>query len=198
MHQLKPAPTTGDDLLILAIQSGGPDADRAIMTLYNKYYNDVRAVLQSVMTRYGHEHTDPSDILHDSFLIMLYKIQHRQCEITAAGPFWSGIARYHWMNQLKRLKNVSYVTEPEQFYGHHTITPENLIIFNERYKLLDQCLCKCGIRCREILLLWLQDYTMKEIADHMKLSGPAMARKIKHECFKKLKNLITDRNILRS
>ena len=195
MNQLKTSSSLADDQLIFAIQSGGPQAEKAIMVLYSKYCNDVRSAIQQVMSAHGHSHADPGDLLHDAFLIMLHKMQQQQVVVTSIFAFWFGIARFLWMNQLKKMKYVDYVADPPSIYGTYDVTPESMVIFDERYKLLDKCLCKCGVRCKEILLLWLSDYSMVEIAARLKLSGPAMARKIKHECFKKLKKLVIDSNI---
>jgi RNA polymerase sigma factor (sigma-70 family) len=198
MTQLKTSSSLADEQLIFAIQSGGHESDTAIMQLYGKYCNQVRSTLYGIMKGCGHSHADPSDILHDSFIVMLHKIQHDHVPVTSIFAFWLGIAKYHWLNYLKKAKYVDYVADPLPAYGYEESTPESLVIFDERFKLLDQCLCKCGSRCREILIMWLSDYSMEEIAQRLHLSGTAMARKIKHECFKKLRKLVIDSNIFNS
>ena len=198
MNQLKTSSSIADEDLICAIQSGGPQSDKAIMSLYSKYCNEVRSAIHQLMSTYGHPHTDPGDILHDSFLIMLHKVQQERVTVSSVLAFWIGIAKFQWLNHLKKIKFIDYVADPPSVYGHCEITPESLVIFDERYKLLDKCLCKCGSRCKEILMMWLSDYSMSEIAERLNLSGPAMARKIKHECFKKLKKLVIDSNIFNS
>ena len=60
-----------------------------------------------------------------------------------------------------------------------------------RWKLL---FSRLGSRCREILMLWINQYSMAEIAGRMNLSNACMARKIKYECFKKLKELVKSGN----
>src|SRR5688572_32733760 len=147
MNQLKTSSSIADEQLIYAIQSGGPQADKAIMVLYSEYCNDVRSAIRQVMCTHGHPHADPGDLLHDSFLIMLHKIQHQHVPVTSVFAFWLGIARFQWMNQLKKMKYTDYVADPPGVYGSYDTTPESMVIFDERYKLIDQCLCKCGGRC---------------------------------------------------
>src|SRR5688500_20168420 len=112
MNQLKTGSSHADEQLILAIQSGGPPADKAIMSLYSQYCNDVRSSIYRIMCNYGHPHSDPGDILHDSFLIMLNKIQLQQVPVTSIYAFWTGIAKYQWMNHLKKMKLIDYVEDP--------------------------------------------------------------------------------------
>jgi RNA polymerase sigma factor (sigma-70 family) len=195
MDRLKTSPSLTDGELIHAIRSGGLSGDKAIMTVYTLYRKDVRSYIRMISSKYHYFQLDADDILHDSFITMLYKIQNESPVIISIKSYWSGIAKNAWLNQAKRNKKCSLVEEPAECYGLYDHTPESIILNNERYRRIENYLCKCGGRCREILLLWLSDYTMQEIADKLNLSGPAMARKLKHECFKKFKNLVANTNI---
>jgi|SRR5687768_1104067 len=196
MDQLKTSPSSVDGDLIHSIRSGGLLGDKAIMTVYSLYQRDIRLYVRMLNSRYRYYQTEPDDIVHDSFIIMLYKIQNDQSSISSLKAYWTGIAKNSWLNQQKRNKKISLVEEPEEKYGIYNHTPETIILYNERYENIERYLSKCGGRCRELLLLWLSDYTMQEIADRLQLSSAAMARKIKHECFKKIKKLVAKGNIL--
>ena len=190
MDQLKTSPSVTDHDLILAIKSGGPTGDKAIMSLYALYQKDVKTCMRTLMFRYNKTKEKPDDLVHDSFVIMIHKIQQHDAEVNSVRAFWIGIAKYLWLNLIKRKNKIDLVEDDEETYGLHEDSPENLFLLNEKYEQLHKCLALSSKRCHEILLLWLADYTMQEIADRMKLSGPAMARKIKYKCFKKIKNLV--------
>lgn len=195
MDPLKTSPSRVDDDLIRAIQSGGAIADKAMMSMYGAYHKDIRALIYMLITRYGNRLDDPGDMVHDSFIVMLHKIRYESPEITSIKAYWMGIARHLWLNQIKKSNKVSLVEEPIADYERLDDSPEKLLIEEERYHRIERCLCKCGPRCHEILTLWLSDYSMDEIAEKLNLSSAAMARKLKHECFKKLKDLIVNSNI---
>lgn len=197
MDRLKTSPSSVDDDLIRAVKSGGLTADTAIMSLYARYRKEVSLIISTFMMRYGHRVDEPDDILHDSFIILLHKIQHEDPVITSLKSFWIGIAKYLLLNQIKKDKKIAWVAESESFYGLHCPSPEATYLYDEQFEELHQCLGKCGNKCQEILLLWLSDYSMSEIAERLHLSGPAMARKIKYECFKKLKKIVLNSHILR-
>ncbi len=198
MDQLKTSPSFVDDQYILAIKSGGTACDKAIMTLYGQYHKDVGACLSTLITRYKKCQCEADDLVHDSFIVMLHKIQKESPEIISVRAYWLGIARHLWLNQIKRSHTIDIVEESEGLYLSSGRTPESILLSNEKYDQLDQAISRCGSRCRTILLLWLSDYSMQEIAQQMNISGPAMARKIKHECFKKLKDFIIHGNIFGS
>src|SRR5687768_13532758 len=196
MDQLKTSPSFVDEEQILAIKSGGAKGDKATMSLYGLYHKDIKACIGALVSRYGPFNLQPVDIVHDSFIVMLHKIRTENPEIISIRAYWLGIARHIWLNEIRKYKNLNIVSETDAYYGHYDRTPESILLFDERSIEIERCMCRCGKRCREVLLLWLAEYSMKEIADRMNLSGPAMARKIKHECFKKLKDLLIKHNIL--
>ncbi len=195
MDQLKTSPSVTDNDFIHAIKSGGPSGDKAIMSLYALYQKDIKTCMRTLMFRYNKSKEKPDDLVHDSFVIMVRKIQHEAPEIISVRAYWIGIAKHLWLNIIKRKNKIDLVEEEEETYGVDEDSPENLFLLNEKYEQLHKCMASCSKRCHEILLLWLADYTMQEIADRMNLSGPAMARKIKYKCFKKVKNLVIRSNI---
>lgn len=195
MDQLKTSPSIADVEFIHAIKSGGLSADKAIMSLYALYHKDIRSCMTSLMSRYKRSKEKLDDIVHDSFMILLYKIEHESPVIVSVRAYWLGIARHIWLNLIKRVNRIDLVEDDEELYGYHEESPENIFLGNEKYEQLHKCMASCSKRCHEILLLWLADYTMQEIADRMNLSSPAMARKIKHKCFKKIKNLVINCHI---
>ncbi|HUR30201.1 MAG TPA: sigma-70 family RNA polymerase sigma factor [Saprospiraceae bacterium] len=198
MDQLKTSPSRVDDEFIHAIRAGGAIADKAIMSVYMRYNRTIHVFVHLLMSRTTKHNREPDDVVHDSFIIMLDKIQHTSSVVVSIPAFWSGIAKNLILNQIKRNKKFEYVGEPQESYGLEENNPESIVLHNERFEQLDKCFSNCGSRCHEILLLWFSDYTMQEIAEKLKLSGPAMARKIKHKCFQKLKDLIIKGNILES
>lgn len=194
MDQLKTSPSLADEESVCAIRTGGPQGDKAIMVLYGRYHKDIHASLKRLVSKTGRT-CDYADIIHDSFVIMLHKIRDNGTYLTSVRAYWMGIARHLWLNQIKKDSKLTLVEDDDSVYGFHVDTPEQILLDEERFRRIEQCLSNCGARCHEVLIMWLSDYSMQDIADKLKLSGPAMARKIKCACFKKLKNLIVRNNI---
>lgn len=195
---MKTIPSSRDEELVCLIRSGGPDGDKAIMKVYGLYSRQIRAFIQSYNLKMHEHQTDANDLVHDSFLIMLQKIRKEDNIITSIFSFWIGIARNLWHNEFRKHKRVLLVEEPLASYEGSTDAADKNILDAERAKMLDTCITKCGGRCKEILLMWVAGYNMQEIADQTGLSSPAMARKLKHECFKKLKKQLAGSNIMTS
>ena len=194
MNQLKINPCPKDENYVLAIRSGGPAADKAIISLYTEYHKTVLIAIADVIESYPGCKTEPEDMMHDSFLIMLHKIQVDCLNAVSLKAFWIGIAKKLISNHDKKNGRIILVEDRENMYGACDIDPETIYITTERHRQIEEYLSLFGERCKEILLLWMAQYSMDEIAEQLNLSGARMARKIKHSCFKKLKAIVTKRN----
>ncbi len=178
---------------ILGIQSGGPDADRAISCLYLKYRERAYAYMAALISKHAEYKGAAEDLVQDGFIIMIDKIRMDSFQIKSLGGYWIGISKMLFLNQLKKDRRIVYVNEVETFYGFEHLTPESILFEKEAQYKLENAFAQLGPRCKEVLMLWLNQYSMMEIAQKMNLSSDAMARKIKFECFKKLKMLIKSR-----
>lgn len=194
MDRLKTSPLSNDHDLIIAIREGGNEGDQAIMMLYARHRADIQSFLEKLCSKYKGGKCDPEDIMHDSFIVMLHKIRSDGPPIPSVINFWMGIARKLWVNQVRKNGKIFLVKDNAMLYGTQEETPESIYLKTELYQQIDGCLHRCGGRCREVLLMWLNKYSMEDIATRMHLSSPAIARKIKHECFKKIKEMLEKGN----
>jgi RNA polymerase sigma factor (sigma-70 family) len=182
-----------DDDYISEIQKGGVGADRAISCLYLKYRKNTYAYVTKLISKNVLYKGGSEDLVQDSFIILVDKIREENFDVKSLGGYWIGIAKMLFLNQLKKDRRVIYVNEVEEQYGLEELTPESILFEKEKQYTLENAFAQLGPRCQEILMLWLNHYSMDEIAQKMNLSSSAMARKVKFECFKKLKAYVTSK-----
>ena len=197
MDRLKTSPSSVDDELITAVRSGGPAGDHAVMRLYKLYHKDIASCMRHFILGHGKWYGDAEDITHDSFIVMIDKIRSGTPYLITARAFWLGIAKYIWLNQQKKNKLSYVVNDNDAFYGLSEITPESAILYKERFRQIEIYLSHLNPKYRALMLMWLSDYSMQEIADHLHLSGPNVARKIKFICCRKLRTMLNEKNILK-
>jgi hypothetical protein len=58
-----------------AYPAGGPAGELAIISLYTKYCSAVTLHIKGWKAVHGNCKSEPQDILHDAFIIMIHKIQ---------------------------------------------------------------------------------------------------------------------------
>ncbi len=183
-----------DEDFLREIRSGGPRAETAIGSLYQQYRKRVYASMRRLIFKHPAFKGSSEDLVHDSFILMIHKIQNEVCDIHSILGFWIGIGKNLFLNQLKRDQKMFLVRDSEEIYGLNELSPEIEFLNREEEELMLSTFSKLGARCQEILLLWINQFTMVEIAERMHLSNDNMARKIKFECFKKLKDLVQTGN----
>jgi RNA polymerase sigma factor (sigma-70 family) len=194
MDQLDYSPFLKEEGYVIAIQAGGPKGEHAILCLYTKYHKEVRIKVSEMISLYPECRVEPQDLVHDAFIVMIHKIQFESFRTGSLKAFWIGIARNIMLNQAKKNGKIFLVQEVQEIYESTEVSPETIFMITERNHQIEEYLSRFGSRCKDILLLWMAHYTMDEIADQLHLSGARMARKVKHLCFKKLKDFILKGN----
>ncbi len=193
MNQLHCDMYLQDKDYIPEIQAGGPNADRAISCLYLKHKERTYTYSTSMISKNANYKGVAEDLVQDSFIIMIDKIREKDFSVRSLAGYWIGISKMLFLNQLKKDKRIVYVNEMEEIYGYEELTPESILFEKEEQYKLENAFDQLGPKCKDVLMLWLDQYTMVEIARLLKLSSDAMARKIKFECFKKLRIHISTR-----
>lgn len=184
-----------DDDYLREIRAGGSRAETAISCLYLKHRKRTYSYLRTLISKQGAFKGVPDDLVHDSFIIMIEKIQQDAVVVRSLAGYWIGIARMLFLNQLKKDERIVLVGDAEEKYGYEAGLQHSLVQDHEENEKMEAAFLKLGPRCREILMLWINQYTMLEITGIMHLSNASMARKIKYECFKKLKEIVNSGNI---
>ena len=183
-----------DEDFLREIRAGGPRAETAISRMYQLYRKRVYASMKRLIFKHPEFRGSSEDLVHDAFILMVHKIQFDECAIHSILGFWIGIGKNIFLNQLKRDQKIFLVRDSEEIYGLNELSPEIEFLNREVEELMLSTFSKLGARCQEILLLWINQFTMVEITERMHLSNDNMARKIKFECFKKLKDLVRTAN----
>jgi len=108
---------------------------------------------------------------------------------TAEGYIFSTI-KYEWFRRNKNsLKLVDEDHRPEL---SSSVTALDSMIDAERKGALKKALAQLDDKCREVLTMWASNLKMREIALTMDYASEGMARKKKHNCLKKLRQLTKD------
>ncbi len=190
MNHLHGHPYPQDENYIRGIISGGAAAEKAMQDLYVQYRQQLLTYIATLVRRFPEFRGHPEDLMHDAFIVLVHRIESGDGQLRSLLAFWMGITRHLLFNQVRKDERITWLREPEENYPAQEETAETLYLVAESNELLRQTFDLLGHRCKTILLLWIERYPMQEIARKMDLSGAPMARKIKFECFKKLKNLV--------
>jgi DNA-directed RNA polymerase specialized sigma24 family protein len=171
-------------------RSGKSGRDEVISMLYKDV--SLRRKIESVVLKNGGQKTDFHTIFNNVLMQFVKTvIKNEDLEINSTlHAYLCGIAKYSWLNQLKKdIKHKSDNIE-DQYDLSSGVTPETLLIDQGKITHLSSLLETLGKNCKEVLMYWANGYSMQEIAEMMDYKSDMMARKKKYKCFKELLELL--------
>lgn len=167
---------------------------KAIEILYKKVLPQLK---KYVISNSG-DQQQAEDLFHDSLLKMIVKIRHNELdESTDAAAYLYTMARNSWVTKAKRDQKVQWTSEMTSL--DRVENKESAIEVDEKANLMEEMLTTLGDTCKELLkLTFYMDYSLKEAADIMGLSGSDVAKTYQYRCKKKLFEKVKDNKAFRS
>lgn len=180
-----------------AIRNGGKGRLLAIRFIYED--RQLKKNVKTLVKKNGGNPQDAEDLFHEGLILMDRNIRQGKLQGNDnLKGYLFGICRFLWLNQ--RRKNQK--EELQEHVSEQPATKEDLPdwqLFQEEQKmLLRQLLQQIGERCQRILEMWKLSYSMKEIAAEMGFSSPALAKKNKYRCYKRLIEILDERPELKN
>lgn len=168
------------------IRSGKAGRDEIIGMLYSDEV--LRSKIGLIVKKYGGQAADFEDVFNTSLMQFIKTVlKKREMVINSSiHAYICGIAKFVWMNHSKKLNRIQTENIDDQYDIQTDGTPESLLLDQTKADLLNDLLGHLGKNCKEVLLLWSNGYSMKEIAKVMNYKSDNMAKKKKYKCFKEL------------
>ncbi len=169
--------------------------EKAIDQLYRMYRDDVLYKTKSTIRYRRGQQEDAMDLIQDAFLIMIDKIRFGGYEEGSLMHFWAGIANGLFKNKFKRDNRMDLVENATDLDRIDPTDPAEQLERKERKEVFDELLDRLDPKGKDVMLLSMEGYSMKEIAKKLNLASDGMARKIKYNCKKELIKMIDDLDI---
>ena len=172
--------------LIERVRNGIDSRDEVIRELYND--SKLNNYIYSFVLKNGGTKDDGHDLLTYSIISFIQQCYSPVFEVrNQLHTYLFSIARYKWINNKKKeLKFVEIENREEEFMP----SIEDEIIGGERVNLLKNALTQLDEKCKEVMKMWASQMKMREIALRMSYASEQVARKKKHQCLNKLKELL--------
>jgi len=191
---------TATSIILSRIRSGKESRDAVIKELFLD--SDLKSKISFITRRYSSPDQTMDHVFNET-LMKFVKTVIKNPDLTIANDVHSylcGIARYTCLNLIGKTKSRTKDLDA-QFDIATDVTPETLILKQDKHDVLQGLLSKLGRNCQEVLMHWANGYSMKEIATMMNYKSDMMAKKKKYKCFKELLNYLEEhpeiKNILR-
>ena len=183
-------PVIQDEAFIDLIRSGGAAAAAARKALYVQHSAWIRASVTHQMHKHTGYRGGADDLVHDSYIVLIRKLEKGYLPTSPLALVWRGISYHLLFNQERKDDKVILVADDHASFDGVTLSPEDNFIENESRETLLGCFSQLPLRCQKLLRMWMDNYTIAEITARLELSNEAMTRKVKYNCFKKIKDLV--------
>lgn len=191
MTPFKGHPHVQDDECVDLIRSGGAAGATARKVLYLRYRENVYHAIRQMMSLYPGCSSEPNDVLHDSFIVLVRKIEMGIPIERSVYIFWKGIARHLLQNIAKRDQRYIMVQDAEaEIFDGVSLSAEDHYLQSEARESLLVSFKQLPERYQLFLVMWMDNYTVGEITSRLQMASDDATRSLKYKCFKKLKELL--------
>lgn len=176
----------------LLIKKVRKDLDSRNAVIKDLYFNDkLRKSVTSYVFKNGGSKTDVDDLMTYGIMSFIKQCYRPLFELkNPVEAYIFSIIKYEWMKRNKsKMKLVDEDHRPELSENDTVI---DSLINDEKMDALRIAMTKLDDKCRKVLTMWASNLKMREIAQQMNYKSDGMARKKKHECLGKLKQLTKD------
>ncbi|KGE85443.1 MAG: RNA polymerase sigma factor [Phaeodactylibacter xiamenensis] len=173
-----------DNALLEQLRSGDQNAWRNL-------YEEVRSPFRLYFIRYGTAPEVATKMFQEAMVILNRNIRTGKLQ----APLKSALRTY--IIGIGRVLLMRKGTDTQQWEGEIPEIPilpevEDQQERKAKAQLARQLLDRLGSPCRELLeLFYLKNYVMEAIARELDLPSPGAARRRKHDCLRKMRELMT-------
>jgi RNA polymerase sigma factor (sigma-70 family) len=143
-------------------------------------------MINAFVIRNKGDESNANDIFQEAIIVIYRKLKSDRLMIETCTfeTYLYSVARLLWLKQLERRKNDIVKVEEVHHFSDQIYDDElvELARKNDRYRLFQEHFQKLGKDCKQILQLFFDKLTFKQIADTLGYTSESYAKKRKHQC----------------
>ena len=158
--------------------------------LINEIYENYHQAILKLVQNYNGTAEDARDVFQEGLMLIYRKAQQPDFQLSSSFfTYFYAICRNIWSNQTRK-KSFGEVTLNDEMKSMVKDDSPIMLEQNEQYILYRKKFLELGEDCQQLLSLFLQKISLREIAKKMGLSSEGYAKKKKYKCKEKLITLI--------
>ena len=175
--------TGSDQRFLEGIRTGDRET---INEIYEKYFD---SIVNFTLKNSGNIE-DAKDLFQDAIMVIYEKTKDPDFRLMySIHTYLYTICRNIWLKKISR-KKIKEVTLPEQMELINDINLDEDVTWRLKEKIYRNQFLNLDDVCQKIITSFLEGKSMEEIAQNLKLSSAAYAKKRKYKCKEKLVQLI--------
>ncbi|MDH7447667.1 RNA polymerase sigma factor [Aquimarina sp. 2201CG14-23] len=159
-------------------------------TIITAFYKKHLPQVKSFILKNSGSEKDAEDVFQDAMVFVYEKLENNSLQLTSSlGTYIYSVCRNMWMNKLRKSKKEIQHEGVLSVVASDTGNIVDEIEKKERRYIYQKCFLKLGPACQELLTLFFNGLSMKDIAKQRN-STESYVRKKKFDCKKRLTQLV--------
>lgn len=164
------------------------------MDLYND--TNLRDTVVGTLVNKGCSEAKAIDFFSDAIVNFIKACQRPEFAIESnMNNYIVGIAKNLFLREVTKQRKERQLDENP--LNETSVEPEIVILKNSKINPLRKLLDQLDATCRQVLLMWSEKKRMIEIAETMNYKSAGMARKKKHQCLRKVYQIVDNNTSLK-
>ncbi|WP_271783023.1 RNA polymerase sigma factor [Aquimarina algiphila] len=161
-------------------------------TILKEFYKKHLPQVKSYILKNSGSEADAEDVFQDAMVFVYEKLENNSLQLTSSlGTYVYSVCRNLWMNKLKRNKKNVHHEGILSISKTNDMDIIDQIDDNERRYVFQKYFLRLGAGCQELLSLFFEGVSMKDIAKQKGFSE-AYTRKKKFKCKNQLVAMIKE------
>lgn len=178
-----------DQELIEAIRSGGESRIHALREIYNR--RAARQRMIGYLINKGCDLEDAEDLFQDAFVIFDQNIRSNKfLGQSSIYNYLFGIIKRRWLNKYRSVQRHKSADLGQSAEADIDDSLNRYYELQGRKAVLEEVMSLLGERCRAILHLFSENYSMEEISKKIGINDGERVRKEKYRCLMRLRQKI--------
>ena len=179
-----------DDEIVNGLLGTPKERDEALKMLFLN--EKLRGYIIGFVRKNKGNTQDGEDIFQDAIILLDRRVRQGGFKGSGSiGGYLQGIAKFLWYRKRAQWDSKTEAFELEQHEDLSENYSDLTFIQRDRKLAIEAILKKIGEKCKRILTMYKEQYSMEEIAEIMEFASKDVAKNEAYRCRQKFRNFVT-------
>lgn len=184
--------TYTDEQIVKGLTGNPRERDLALKALFQN--QKLKAYIIGFVRKNRGNTQDGEDVFQDAIILLDRRVRQGGYKGTGSiDGYLQGIAKFIWYRKRDKWQNKTEALTIEHIQEEVEQGIETSIIAEEKKQAIKSILQHLGDKCKKILTMYQNKFSMEEIAEKMDFSGKDVAKNEAYRCRQKFRKFVVSR-----
>jgi RNA polymerase sigma factor (sigma-70 family) len=160
-------------------------------TVLGELFMEYERLVMDQVRRLGGSNIVAEDLLQEAIIVLWQNVVSGRFEVSAKiSTYISAVVRNKYLNEQRKMQAISNLS-PDEDHKDHNPSPLDIMVSEEKTRLVEKALRQLNDVCRKILMLfYFEKRSLTDIARLLHFANEQVAKSKKYQCKKALKDIV--------